>query len=111
MTVRGNTARSNTVTEKMKEHEDLRRMSHRFFKRETANMSQRLIRLPQVKQMIGLRTTAIYERIKQGSFPKPIKLGRNSMWVESEVQEWIAERIYQGRDANQRQAQVARECE
>ena len=72
-------------------------------------MSQRLIRLPHVKQMVGLGTTAIYDRIKQGSFPKPIKLGRMSMWVESEVQKWIAERIYQGRceQANQRQAQVA----
>lgn len=93
--------------EKMKEHEDLKTDESPILQKETSSMSQRLIRLPQVKQMVGLGTTAIYERIKQGSFPKPIKLGRMSMWVESEVQEWIAERIYEGRCANQRQAQVA----
>lgn len=92
-----------------KEAQALKMQESPIFEKEHANMTQRLLRLPQVKQMVGLGTTAIYERIKQGSFPKPIKLGRMSMWVESEVQEWIAERIYQGRSeqTHHRQAQVA----
>lgn len=45
--------------------------------------------------MVGLGKTAIYGLIKDHTFPAPIKLGRASGWVESEVQEWIAERIQQ----------------
>lgn len=56
-------------------------------------MNQRIIRLPQVKAMVGLGTTAIYDKMKNGDFPKQIKLGRLSGWVESEVQEWIGKQI------------------
>ncbi|WP_343661114.1 AlpA family transcriptional regulator [Ralstonia sp.] len=55
----------------------------------------RLIRMPEVIKMVGLGKTAIYDRIKDHRFPAPIKLGRASAWVESEVQEWIAERVRQ----------------
>lgn len=60
-------------------------------------MNQRLIRLPQVKAMVGLGTTAIYDKIKKGEFPRQIKLGRLSGWVESEVQEWISQQILASR--------------
>ena len=60
-------------------------------------MSQRLIRLPQVKAMVGLGTTAIYDKIKKGEFPRQIKLGRLSGWVESEVQDWISQQILASR--------------
>ena len=56
-------------------------------------MIQRLIRLPQVKAMVGLGRSSIYDRIKRGEFPKPIKVGRVSGWIEAEVQVWISERI------------------
>jgi prophage regulatory protein len=62
-------------------------------------MSQRLIRLPQVKDMVGLGTTAIYDKIKKGEFPKQVKLGRLSGWVESEVQAWIGQQIQASRPA------------
>lgn len=55
----------------------------------------RLIRMPEVMHMTALGKTAIYERVKLGEFPQPVKLGRASCWVESEVQRWIAERIRQ----------------
>lgn len=60
-------------------------------------MSQRLLRLPQVKAMVGLGTTAIYDKIKKGEFPPQIKLGRLSGWVEAEVQAWIHEQIQASR--------------
>jgi len=60
-------------------------------------MNQRLIRLPQVKAMVGLGTTAIYDKIKKGEFPRQIKLGRLSGWVESEVQDWINQQILASR--------------
>jgi len=57
------------------------------------SMNLRLIRLPQVKAMVGLGTTAIYDKIKKGEFPRQVKLGRLSGWVESEVQDWICRQI------------------
>jgi len=56
-------------------------------------MSLRLIRLPQVKAMVGLGTTSVYDKIKKGEFPRQVKLGRLSGWVESEVQDWISQQI------------------
>ncbi|WP_416048992.1 helix-turn-helix transcriptional regulator [Cupriavidus basilensis] len=49
---------------------------------------RRIIRLPEVSQLVGLGKTAIYERIKEHTFPAPIKLGRASGWVAEEVQKW-----------------------
>ncbi|NMQ26309.1 AlpA family transcriptional regulator [Candidatus Accumulibacter phosphatis] len=60
-------------------------------------MNQRLIRLPQVKSMVGLGRSSIYAKIKRGEFPKQIKLGRSSGWVEAEVQTWISEQIQASR--------------
>lgn len=56
-------------------------------------MSQRLLRLPQVKAMVGLGRSSIYDRIKKEAFPKPIKLGRLSGWIETEVEAWISQQI------------------
>ncbi|MFP2834982.1 helix-turn-helix transcriptional regulator [Citrobacter portucalensis] len=39
----------------------------------------------------------IYKLIKDGTFPKPIKLGRSSRWLKSEVVAWLQERINQSR--------------
>ena len=47
--------------------------------------------------MVGLGTTAIYDKIKKGEFPRQIKLGRLSGWVESEVQSWISLQIQASR--------------
>lgn len=58
-----------------------------------SRMSQRLIRLPEVRAMVGLGTTSIYDKIKKGEFPTQVKLGRLSGWVEAEVQEWISRQI------------------
>lgn len=57
------------------------------------NPNERIIRLPQVRDLVGLGTTAIYAKMKSGDFPKQIKLGRLSGWVESEIQAWIRKQI------------------
>ncbi len=50
-----------------------------------------LLRLPQVMDRTGLRTTRLYELMGDGSFPKPIRLGERAVaWLESEVDAWIA---------------------
>lgn len=45
----------------------------------------RLIRLPQVLDRVALGRAAVYERVKAGTFPAPIKLGAASAWVEEEL--------------------------
>ena len=56
--------------------------------------AKKLIRLPEVINRTGYRRTSIYEKIDQGVFPQPVKLGARAIaWVESEVDSWINERI------------------
>ncbi|HAE9350198.1 TPA_asm: AlpA family phage regulatory protein [Salmonella enterica subsp. enterica serovar Panama] len=38
-----------------------------------------------------------YKLIKDGEFPKPIKLGRSSRWLCSEVETWFQKRIDESR--------------
>lgn len=47
-------------------------------------------------RLTGLSRSTIYARIKQGAFPRQVKLGKNSRavgWVASEVYEWIMNQI------------------
>jgi len=63
-----------------------------------AEQSQRILRLPAVVAQVGLSRATIYKRIKEGSFPKQIQLGlRSAGWLESEVNDWIAQRINDSR--------------
>lgn len=55
--------------------------------------NSRLLRIPEVSARVGLKKTVIYERIKAGTFPKPIKLGSASAWPEHLVDAWIARQI------------------
>jgi len=57
--------------------------------RAKTDTSSGLLRMPQVLDRVGLKKTVIYERIKAGTFPKPIKLGSASAWAESSVRDWI----------------------
>ena len=51
----------------------------------------RLIRLPEVMARVGLRRTAIYQRMREGRFPQSRSLGpRCTVWVEEEIDAWIA---------------------
>jgi prophage regulatory protein len=54
----------------------------------------RFLRLRQVKDLLGLSKSAIYARIAQGTFPKPVSLGgRTVAWIESEVIAWMNARV------------------
>ena len=54
----------------------------------------RIIRLPEVTNLTGISRTMIYELIKKNKFPRQINLGVRAVgWVESEIQEWIEQRI------------------
>ena len=58
----------------------------------------RILRLPEVQRRTGLSRSTIYVRLDQGLFPKPVSLGARAVgWIESEVDEWIRERIAESR--------------
>ncbi|QDX31527.1 AlpA family transcriptional regulator [Dickeya poaceiphila] len=55
-----------------------------------------LLRLPDVMKKTSLKKSWIYYLIDRDEFPQPVKLGARSVaWVESEINDWIAERIRQ----------------
>jgi prophage regulatory protein len=57
-------------------------------------MADRFLRLPEVESRVGMKKTAIYDRINEGQFPAQIKLGRNvAVWQESAIDKWIADQI------------------
>lgn len=54
----------------------------------------RIIRVRDVMAKTGLGRCTIYKHIHKESFPKPISLGKRAIgWIESEVDEWILERV------------------
>lgn len=55
---------------------------------------QNLLRLPQVMERTSLRRSTIYEMMKRGEFPRPIKASaRSNAWLPTEVDKFIADRI------------------
>lgn len=54
----------------------------------------RIIRLKNVMDSTGLARSTIYKYMALRTFPKPISLGARCVgWIESEVHDWIMERI------------------
>jgi len=54
----------------------------------------RFLRLVDVIAMTGLSKSTIYARITEKRFPKQIPLGpRLVVWVESDIQNWIAKQV------------------
>ncbi len=51
----------------------------------------RLLRLDQVKHIVGLGKTLIYRLIQAGEFPAPYKPGGSAArWSENEIVGWLA---------------------
>lgn len=59
---------------------------------------EKLLRLPAVMAIVGLQKSSIYEGVKKGTFPAPIKLSRRAVcWPESHIAAWVNERINNAR--------------
>ncbi|HDL7097680.1 TPA: AlpA family transcriptional regulator [Yersinia enterocolitica] len=56
-----------------------------------------LIDMTFITTFTGMTDKWFYKLIKDGDFPKPIKLGRSSRWFKSEVETWMQQRITQSR--------------
>ena len=61
-------------------------------------ISLRILHLPQVIERTGLSRTSIYMAISEGRFPKPIHLTERAVgWIDSEIDDWISQRIEESR--------------
>jgi predicted DNA-binding transcriptional regulator AlpA len=50
----------------------------------------RFIRLDEVLTMCRKSRSSVYELIKKGEFPAPVKLrGRSSAWISNEIVQWL----------------------
>lgn len=56
--------------------------------------SERLLRLSEVENRTGFKRTKIEDEIRKGNFPQPVRFGpRANRWVESEISQWIHDRV------------------
>ncbi|MCW0939651.1 AlpA family phage regulatory protein [Citrobacter freundii] len=50
-----------------------------------------------ITKMTKLSDKWFYKMIQEGKFPKPVKFGRSSRWIEREVKEWLEARVNDSR--------------
>jgi len=63
-----------------------------------AKASPSIIRIKTVEARTGLRKTTIYDYVRAGKFPPPVRIGnRATGFIESEVNDWIAKQIERSR--------------
>ena len=67
----------------------------------SGRLEVRILRKPEVKEITGLPDSTLYDYIKKGNFPPPIKIGpRSSGWLQSEVLEWVNEKVRIAKNRN-----------
>lgn len=59
--------------------------------RPTAMMGNLLLSMKDITAHSGLSDKHFYSLIKRGKFPRPLKLGRSSRWMQSEYEQWLNE--------------------
>ena len=57
----------------------------------------RLIRLPATLEVVGLGRSAWLDLVREKRAPQPVKIGRATLWVAAEVQQFVRDRIRQSR--------------
>jgi predicted DNA-binding transcriptional regulator AlpA len=60
-------------------------------------LSDKMVDMAFITEFTGCSDKWFYKLIQDGLFPKPIKLGRSSRWLNSEVEEWVQKRIAESR--------------
>jgi len=63
----------------------------------TSLLNDKFVDMEFITKLTDLTDKWFYKLIKDGKFPKPIKLGRSSRWLESEVEAWLQQRITDSR--------------
>lgn len=61
-------------------------------------LSDKMVDMAFITEYTGCSDKWFYKLIQDGLFPKPIKLGRSSRWLKSEVENWVKLRIATSRN-------------
>lgn len=57
------------------------------------SIEDRILRLPQVLERVGLGATSVWRAVSEGKFPKPLRIyGRSVGWRASDIAEFIRSR-------------------
>lgn len=56
-------------------------------------LDEPLVDMKFITKFTGSTDKWFYKQIQEGKFPKPIKLGRSSRWLKSQVEAWLQARI------------------
>lgn len=64
---------------------------------ECSVLNDQFVDMKFITWLTGLTDKWFYRLIQDGLFPKPIKLGRSSRWLRSEVETWLQQRIAESR--------------
>jgi prophage regulatory protein len=63
---------------------------------------QRFLRVRGVSQKTSLATSTIWKKVREKQFPAPVHLGPQvTCWVESEIDDWMNQKIEASRSQNQ----------
>ncbi|NLS53549.1 AlpA family transcriptional regulator [Hafnia alvei] len=63
----------------------------------TGLLNDKMVDMAFITTFTGLSDKWFYKLIQEGLFPKPIKMGRSSRWMQSEIEEWVKKRIAESR--------------
>ena len=50
-----------------------------------------LLSLSEVLSVVKCSRATIYILMRRDGFPRPVKIGRNNVWIASELEAWIAQ--------------------
>ncbi len=56
-------------------------------------MQTTLIPFATAIKQAGIKKSQAYQRIHAGTFPQPVRVGGRSLFVASEIQDWIVEQM------------------
>ncbi len=76
--------------------------THTTFKPTSNAHSDRLLNIHQVLERTSMGRSFIYNEIAEGRI-KPVKVGRHNRYVESEIDQWIADRVAEREEAKSTQ--------
>lgn len=65
-------------------------------------LNSQLVDMAFITMFTGMTDKWIYKQVQLGLLPKPIKLGRSSRWLKSEVEEWVNSRIIASRGSDKK---------
>ncbi len=65
--------------------------------KEVSLLDDQFISMKFITKLTTLSDKWFYKLIQEGEFPKPIKFGRKSLWLKTEVEDWLWQRVIESR--------------